>query len=96
MSSEALFDGAHKYREEFTLAPMDGGATIVWAAIFSRAQLGIKLEEETLFSTLWTAFHPLSLSHEVDLLSGLGDDEHLGLFFDFDHFLSAIFGEENA
>jgi hypothetical protein len=75
---------------------MDGSATIVRTAIVPRAQLGVELEQETLFSTFWASFHPLSLSHEIDLFAALRKDGYLRLLFDFDHLLSAIFREEDA
>ena len=75
---------------------MDGSATIVRTEIVTGAQLRIELEQEALFSTFWASFHPLSLSHEIDLLAALGKDGYLWLLFDFDHLLSAIFREEDA
>ena len=60
------------------------------------AQLGIETKKKALLAAFGTTFHPLSLSHELDSLFDFGNVHDFRFFFDFNHLLPSILGEEYA
>jgi len=63
---------------------------------FTFAELRVKAEQMILFSRFGASFHPLALSHELDALVHLRNEDDFRFLLNFDDLLSTILGEEDA
>ena len=59
-------------------------------------ELRVQAEQEALLASFRTAFHPLSLRHQLDVFADFGNPDGLGFFLNLDDFVTPILGEKDA